>query len=111
MMKAKEGTIIYMGSVASTKAYARCGAYVVAKHGLLGLARSVRESTRDSGLRVTALLPGATLTDSWNPAEVDEGELMPAGDVARAVLDIYMLSPRTVVEEVVLRPLRGDIEV
>jgi hypothetical protein len=34
---------------------------------------------------------------------------MPAEDVARAFLDIYRLGRRTVVEEIVLRPLRGDV--
>jgi len=35
--------------------------------------------------------------------------MMPAADVARAFLDVWRLSPRTVVEEIVLRPAGGDI--
>jgi hypothetical protein len=35
--------------------------------------------------------------------------MMPAADVARAFLDVYRLSRRTVVEEIVLRPQGGDI--
>jgi hypothetical protein len=34
---------------------------------------------------------------------------MPAQDIARAILEIHRLSRRTVVEEIVLRPLLGDI--
>jgi NADP-dependent 3-hydroxy acid dehydrogenase YdfG len=34
---------------------------------------------------------------------------MPAEDIARAVLEIYRLSRRTVVEEIVLRPHLGDL--
>jgi len=34
---------------------------------------------------------------------------MPAADVARAFLDCYRLSRRTVVEEMVLRPIGGDV--
>jgi hypothetical protein len=34
---------------------------------------------------------------------------MPAADVARAFLDIYRLGRNTVVEEIVLRPQRGDL--
>jgi hypothetical protein len=34
---------------------------------------------------------------------------MPAADVARAIFNVYQLSRRTVVEEIVLRPQRGDI--
>ena len=35
--------------------------------------------------------------------------MMPAEDVARALLDVYRLSRKTVVEELVLRPQAGDI--
>ena len=35
--------------------------------------------------------------------------MMPAQDVARAFIDVYRLSRRTVVEEIVLRPQRGDL--
>ncbi len=103
------GTIFYMASVASLKAYPGGAAYCTAKHGLLGLARSVREETRDKGLRVTTLLPGATLTPSWDGVDLPEERFMPATDIAKAVHDIYHMSDRTVVEEVVLRPQLGDI--
>ncbi|MFK7846307.1 MAG: SDR family oxidoreductase [Rhodothermales bacterium] len=103
------GTLFYMASVASLKAYPGGAAYCTAKHGLLGLARSVREETRDKGLRVTTLLPGATLTPSWDGVDIPEERFMPATDIAKAVRDIYHMSDRTVVEEVVLRPQLGDI--
>ncbi len=109
MMDQKRGTIFYMASVASQRAYPNCGAYTVAKHGLLGLARAVRESTQAAGLRVTAILPGATDTPSWQGSGIDNQRLMPARDVAQSLLSIYRLSQRSVVEEIVLRPVRGDI--
>jgi hypothetical protein len=40
---------------------------------------------------------------------VEETRMMPAADVARAFLDVYRLSRQTVVEEIVLRPQRGDV--
>jgi hypothetical protein len=35
--------------------------------------------------------------------------MMPAEDVAQAIIDVYRLSRRTVVEEIVLRPQLGDV--
>jgi hypothetical protein len=35
--------------------------------------------------------------------------MMPAEDVALAFLALYKMSPRTVVEEIVLRPQLGDL--
>ena len=40
---------------------------------------------------------------------IEPERIMPAEDVARAFLDVYRLSRRTVVEEIVLRPERGDV--
>lgn len=109
MMERGDGTIFYMGSVASTQGYPKSGAYTAAKHGLLGLARSVRKATQPAGLRVTAIMPGATESPSWDTSDVPANRLMPAEDIAQSVLSIYKLSARSVVEEIVLRPQLGDL--
>jgi NAD(P)-dependent dehydrogenase (short-subunit alcohol dehydrogenase family) len=103
------GDVFFMGSVASVQGYPRGVAYGAAKHGLLGLARSLREEVRERGLRVVTLLPGATYTASWVASGFPEERFMPAEDLARLVVEIHGLSDRTVVEEVLLRPLLGDI--
>ncbi|MFT4603931.1 MAG: NAD(P)-dependent dehydrogenase (short-subunit alcohol dehydrogenase family) [Rhodothermales bacterium] len=103
------GLLVYMGSVASVKGYPNGVAYCASKHGLLGLARAVREETRDAGLRVTTLLPGATLTPSWDGADIPADRFMPPEDIGEAVRTLVTLSPRTVVEEMLLRPQPGDI--
>ncbi len=109
MIARGSGTIFFMGSVASLKAYPGGATYCTAKHGLLGLARSVREETREKGIRVTVLLPGATLTPSWDGADIPEERFMPASDIGKTVRDIYHMSERTVVEEIILRPQEGDL--
>jgi NADP-dependent 3-hydroxy acid dehydrogenase YdfG len=40
---------------------------------------------------------------------VKPDRIMPAEDVARAILNVHRLSRRTVVEELVLRPQLGDV--
>ncbi|MEM6334977.1 MAG: SDR family oxidoreductase [Bacteroidota bacterium] len=109
MTERESGHLFFMGSVASIRAYAGGAAYCAAKHGLLGLARVVREETKDAGLRVTTLLPGATLTPSWEGVDLPEARFMPAEDIAQTVLDTYRLSDRTVIEELLIRPQLGDI--
>jgi short-subunit dehydrogenase len=103
------GDVFFMGSVASFKALPGMAAYGSAKHGVLGLARVMREELKKKGVRVTAVLPGATWSPSWAGSGVSAERLMPAEDLARALLDIYRLSRRTVVEEIVLRPQLGDL--
>jgi len=109
MLEAGAGTIIFTGSVASIKGYPRGVSYGAAKHGLLGLARALRAEVREQGLRVTTLLPGATLTESWAASGLPDDRFIPPEDVARTVVEIARMSPRTVVEEVLLRPQLGDV--
>lgn len=109
MLERGSGRILFMGSVASVQGYPGGTAYGAAKHGLLGFARSLREETRGTGVGVTTLLPGATMTPSWEGADVPPERLMPAADIARLCVEVAGLSPRTVVEELLVRPAEGDL--
>ncbi|MCY4159797.1 MAG: SDR family NAD(P)-dependent oxidoreductase [Bacteroidetes bacterium] len=109
MIQIQSGHVFFMGSVASVKGFTGASAYCAAKHGLLGLARSIRGETMNSGVRITTILPGATLTPSWEGTTLAEERFMPPADVAHCVLDTWKLSQRTVVEELLIRPTQGDI--
>lgn len=109
MLERKTGRIVMIGSVASVKGYPGGAAYGAAKHGLLGLARTLREETLGSGVGITTLLPGATLTPSWDGVDVPAERLMPPEDIAKLVVGVTSLSPRTVVEELLVRPAEGDL--
>ncbi len=109
MLERGRGDLFFMASVAAIRGYPGGAAYCAAKHGLLGLARAAREETKGTGLRVTTLLPGATLTSSWEGTDLPAGRFMPPEDIAHAVVDLHKLTGRTVVEEIILRPQQGDI--
>lgn len=109
MLERGSGRILMMGSVASVRGYAAGAAYGAAKHALLGLARSLREETLGTGLSVTTLLPGATRTASWDGTDLPDARFIPPEDVARVAVEVATLSPRTVVEEVLIRPDAGDL--
>ncbi len=109
MIGASRGAIFFMGSVASIRGYPKGAAYCAAKHGLLGLARALREETKGAGIRVTTILAGAVYTPSWEGVDLPEERFMPSEDIAAAVLDAYRLSDRSVVEEILIRPALGDI--
>ena len=104
-----DGHIFFMGSVASIMAYPGNAGYCAAKHGVRGLARVVREETKDEGVRVTTVLPGATKTPTWDGVDLPDERFMPPEDIAASVVDAYHLSDRTVLEELVLRPQEGDV--
>lgn len=58
MIARGSGSIVLTGSLASARGMAGNAAYVVAKHGVLGLARAVAAEVAASGLRCNCLLPG-----------------------------------------------------
>ena len=109
MVKRRRGDIFNMSSIAGRQAYPNGTAYCAAKYGVTGLSAVMRAELKEKGVRVCCIHPGATWTPSWASSGVKEQRIMPAGDIARTILEIHRLSPRTVVEEVVLRPLLGDI--
>ena len=109
MLKRKSGDIFFMSSIAGLGAYPQAAAYCAAKFGVTGLAQVLRAETREHGIRVCCIHPGATWSPSWEKSGVKPGRIMPAEDIARAILDVHRLSRRTVVEEIILRPQRGDV--
>lgn len=109
MLKRRRGDIIFMSSIAGLQAYPGGAAYCAAKFGVTGLAKVLRAETKGTGVRVCCVHPGATWTPSWSKSGVKPERIMPAEDIARAILDVYRLGRRTVVEEIVLRPEQGDI--
>ena len=110
MIARGSGTIINVCSTASIMAYPDGGSYCIAKHALHGFSRTLREEMKPHGIRVVSLLPGATLTASWEGVDLPPDRLMPVEDVAEMAWAAHRMSPRTVVEEILMRPFLGDIE-
>lgn len=109
-MKArKAGTLVNVCSTASITAYSNGGTYGISKHGLLGMSRNLREEMKAHQVRVFAVLPGATYTASWEGVELPEDRFMGAEDVAKMIITAVQLPPRTVVEDIVMRPQLGDL--
>ncbi|MET6999296.1 SDR family oxidoreductase [Chitinophaga defluvii] len=110
MMQQKQGHIFNMCSTASHKAYPNGGAYSITKYALLGFSKNLREELKPHNIKVTAVSPGPTLTASWEGFEAPPNRMMPPEDVANVVWAAYTLASQTVVEEILLRPMLGDME-
>jgi len=109
LKKNKGGHIFNMCSVASFKAYPNGGSYAISKFALLGFSKCLREELKGYNIRVTAVMPGATQTSSWDGSDLPESRFMMPQDVAESVFAAFSLSGRSVVEEIVIRPQLGDI--
>jgi short-subunit dehydrogenase len=109
MKKQKKGHIFSISSIAGITAYASGGSYSITKYAMQGFTKCLREEMKELGIKVTAVLPGATLTASWEGVDLPESRFMKSEDVADAVWSAFAMSDRTVVEEIILRPQLGDI--
>jgi NAD(P)-dependent dehydrogenase (short-subunit alcohol dehydrogenase family) len=101
--------IFNMCSIASIKAYPNGGSYCISKYAALGLTRVLREELKPAGVAVTAVMPGATLTESWGGTDYPESRFMATKDIAEALWAAYSINEHTVVEDLVMRPVAGDI--
>jgi short-subunit dehydrogenase len=109
MLHDKHGHIFNMCSIASIMPYANGGSYSISKYAQLGMTKVLREEMKQHGIRVTAVLPGATLTASWEGVDLPESRFIKSEDVADSVFAAYRLSKNSVIEEILIRPQEGDI--
>jgi len=109
MKQNKAGHIFNMCSIASIKAYPNGGSYAISKFALLGFTKVLREELKPFGIRVTAVMPGATRTASWEGTDLPDARFIKTEDVAEDIFNAYSISDRSVVEEVIIRPQLGDI--
>ena len=109
LKKVKASSIFNICSTASITAYTNGGSYCISKFALYGFSKVLREEMKEHGVRVTSVLPGATMTPSWDGVDIPEGRIMEAKDIAESIWSAYQLSPQTVIEDLVVRPQLGDL--
>jgi len=103
------GTIVNNLSVAALQPFAGMSAYNASKFGGLGFTHALREDLRKRGIRVLALLPGATDTDIWSQfwKDAPKEKMISAETVAQAVLHAVSAPANTAIEEIRIGPAAG----
>jgi hypothetical protein len=109
MIAAHEGHIFNICSVASLNPIAEAGTYSVTKYALLGLSKVMRAEMQQHGVKVTAIIPGSTLTDSWAGMEVDKEKMVLPEDIASAILNTYKMSSGANVDQIIIKPAYGQV--
>jgi short-subunit dehydrogenase len=109
MIKKGSGHIFNICSVASLHAYEGGGGYSISKFALLGFTQNLRHELKTHKIKVTAVFPGAVLTDSWTNFDNTNKRIMEPADVAEMIYAASNLSAQAVVDEIILRPQLGDL--
>ena len=105
----KDGYVFNMCSTASEKAYANGASYCISKHALLGFSKVLRAELMSQGIAVSAVLPGPTLTDSWQGTDLPASRFMSTNAIANAIWMAWENRSSMVIEQITMRPMLGDI--
>lgn len=109
MMQEKEGHIFNICSSVIYQPRKDMGSYGISKFALYGMTKILREELKPHHIKVTAVVPGSTFSNSWVGSGIDENRLAAAEDIASAIFAVFQQSPRTVTEEIIIRPQEGDV--
>jgi len=109
MITKREGHFFTICSVASLDPIASAGTYSVTKYALLGLTKVMRQEMMPHQVKVTAVIPGSTLANSWEGTTISPDKFILPEDVASAVISIEKMSVGANVEEIIIRPTTGQI--
>ena len=109
MMENKKGHIFNMASIASFQAYNNGGAYSISKAALMGFSKNLREEMKPYNIKVTTVYPGAVYTPSWEASGLPPERFIAVNDIAELIYTTASLSPQACVEDIIVRPIEGDL--
>lgn len=104
MIKARNGHIINISSLAGKNALPNGAAYAASKWGLNGLSYSVAEELRGHNIRVSVICPGSVNTELSPHTGKDPKRMLQPDDVAHAVAMLVTQAPQSFASEILLRP-------
>jgi len=107
----RPSTIVNNLSIAAERVFPGSAAYNASKHGALGFTDTLREELRPKGIRVIALMPGATDTAIWNSLwpKAPRRKMMSTDTVAGVVLNALLVPENSTVEKIVIMPAGGAL--
>jgi 3-oxoacyl-[acyl-carrier protein] reductase len=104
-LKASQGYIITIASLAGTNFFKQGSAYNASKFGLVGFSQAIMLDLRQYGIKVTTIMPGSVAThfNDHTPSEKDAWKIQPE-DIGQLVMDLLKMNPRTLPSKVEVRP-------
>jgi NAD(P)-dependent dehydrogenase (short-subunit alcohol dehydrogenase family) len=107
----KSSVIVNNLSVAARISFPGMAAYNASKRGLLAFTETLREELRPRGVRVVALLPGATATGIWRQfwPDAPRRSMLSPRTVAQVVANAVSLPTNANLDELVIAPSTGTL--
>lgn len=111
MIKRKTGFIINILSVAANTTFENSSVYSASKAGLQAMATCIRKEVRKHNIKICNIYPGAVETDMWDSKARQQfrNRMMSPADIGEVTFDVYNKPERLMIEDLVVRPVRGDL--
>ena len=110
-IKKRKGQIINILSVAAHTRFTDSAIYSASKSGMMSMYNVLREEVRKYNVKVTNIYPGPVDTAMWESKARAKyrNRMMTPQEIADVVLSTTLQPKKVVVEDVIIRPIRGDI--
>ncbi len=104
-LKKSKGYLITIASLAGVNFFAKGSAYNASKFGLVGFTQAVMMDVRKDDVKVSTIMPGSVSTyfNNHTPSDADSWKIQPE-DIAKLVLDLLTMHPRTLPSKIEVRP-------
>ncbi|MEW6004168.1 MAG: SDR family NAD(P)-dependent oxidoreductase [Stygiobacter sp.] len=111
MILKKDGTIINILSVVNKKIFTNSSIYSASKTGLESFSKVLREEHRNDNIKIINVFPGAIATEIWPSKALEKysSKMMDSKSVANIIFQAFEQKGNLSVEELVIRPITGDL--
>jgi NADP-dependent 3-hydroxy acid dehydrogenase YdfG len=113
MLERGGGMIMNVLSFAAKTVYTGSSVYAASKAGAEAMMNVLRAETRSKGIKIVNVYPGAVFTPIWHPKHREKygHQMMKPDGIAKILYDLSCHSQDIVIEDIVIRPQVGDLQV
>ena len=113
MIDRGSGMILNIISYAAKAVYTGSSVYAASKAGTEAMMNVLRAETRSKGIKIINVHPGAVHTPIWHPKHREKygHQMMKPDEIAKVLYDLSCQPPSMGIEEIVIRPQVGDLQV
>lgn len=111
MMKKRKGHIINVLSVAANTYFEDSSVYSASKAALYAMSSVLRNEVRRYNIKISNVLPGNVDTPMWDSKvrAKYKNRMMTPKEIAEIILSIASQPKKVVIEDVVIKPIKGDL--
>jgi short-subunit dehydrogenase len=113
MLQNQNGLVLNILSYAVKEVYTKSAAYSSSKAGAEAMMNVLRSEVRRQGVNIVNVYPGAVSTPIWRQDQREKfgNQMLPPEHIAEMLYQVSIQPPSLMVEEIVLRPQGGDLQI